>query len=253
MAEILGVDRHGRAIAARAAIFDLNGTIVLDERLLAGVVSDVLATVGVVVSTAEYFASFAGLSDEPLFRRALGSAGLSAAMVARRWRAAARPARRAAGWCRSRWMTREPVLWGGERFFRDGECVGYTTFGRVRSHGRRRGGAGLPEPRRQPVTPDAVAAGRYTVNVAGADVPAHVSLRSLFDPDRRRVLPAPPETAARPRSAVQDDGGLPGGLTADLPVHAIAVAHVQQPVVVRRDLRVQARRCLPVARGRHRP
>jgi beta-phosphoglucomutase len=79
MAEILGADRHGRAIAARAAIFDLNGTIVLDERLLAGVVSDVLATVGVVVSTAEYFASFAGLSDEPLFRRALGGAGLSAA------------------------------------------------------------------------------------------------------------------------------------------------------------------------------
>jgi beta-phosphoglucomutase len=79
MAEVLGVDRHGRAITARAAIFDLNGTIVLDEHLLAGVVSDVLAGVGVAVSTAEYFACYAGLSDEPLFRRALGRAGLGPA------------------------------------------------------------------------------------------------------------------------------------------------------------------------------
>jgi beta-phosphoglucomutase len=77
MTEVLGVGRDGRAISARAAIFDLNGTIVLDEQLLAGVVSDVLATVGVAVSTADYFACFAGLSDEPLFHRALGRAGLS--------------------------------------------------------------------------------------------------------------------------------------------------------------------------------
>jgi beta-phosphoglucomutase len=73
MAEILG---DGRAISARAAIFDLNGTIVLDEELLAGVVSDVLAAVGVAVSTDEYFARFAGLADEALFRRALGHARL---------------------------------------------------------------------------------------------------------------------------------------------------------------------------------
>jgi hypothetical protein len=33
-----------------------------------------------------------------------------------------------------------------------------------------------------------VAAGTYTVDVAGASVPAHVSLRPLFDPDRVRVL-----------------------------------------------------------------
>jgi beta-phosphoglucomutase len=79
MTEVLGVDRHGRAITARAAIFDLNGTIVLDEHLLAGVVSDVLAEVGVAVSTAEYFACYAGLSDEPLFHRALARAGLSPA------------------------------------------------------------------------------------------------------------------------------------------------------------------------------
>jgi sugar-phosphatase len=77
MAEILG--RDGRAIGARAAIFDLNGTIVLDERLLAGVISDVLAAVGVAVSVADYFACFAGLSDEDLFRRALSHAGLSPA------------------------------------------------------------------------------------------------------------------------------------------------------------------------------
>jgi beta-phosphoglucomutase len=77
MTEVLGVGRDGRAISARAAIFDLNGTIVLDEQLLAGVVVDVLATVGVAVSTADYFACFAGLSDEPLFHRALGRAGLS--------------------------------------------------------------------------------------------------------------------------------------------------------------------------------
>ncbi|MCW3048745.1 MAG: dependent oxidoreductase [Solirubrobacterales bacterium] len=188
MAEILGVDRHGRAIAARAAILDLNGTIVLDERLLAGVVSDVLATVGVVVSTAEYFASFAGLSDEPLFRRALGGAGLSAAdgreALARR-REAGPPRRRLVSIALD---DPEPVLWGGERFFRDGECVGYTTSG---AYGHAVGAAvvlGYLSLGGEPVTADAVAAGRYTVNVAGADVPAHVSLRSLFDPDRRRVL-----------------------------------------------------------------
>jgi sarcosine dehydrogenase len=82
----------------------------------------------------------------------------------------------------------EPVLWGGERFFRDGECVGYTTSG---AYGHTVGAAvalGYLSLGGEPVTPDAVAAGRYTVNVAGADVPAHVSLRSLFDPDRRRVL-----------------------------------------------------------------
>jgi beta-phosphoglucomutase len=79
MAEVLGVGRDGRAITARAAIFDLNGTIVLDEQLLAGVVSDVLAGVGVTVSTAEYFTRYAGLSDEPLFRRALGRARLGPA------------------------------------------------------------------------------------------------------------------------------------------------------------------------------
>lgn len=77
MTEVLGVARDGCTISARAAIFDLNGTIVLDEALLAGVVSDVLAAVGVEVTTAQYFACFAGLSDEPLFRRALGRAGLS--------------------------------------------------------------------------------------------------------------------------------------------------------------------------------
>jgi 4-methylaminobutanoate oxidase (formaldehyde-forming) len=81
----------------------------------------------------------------------------------------------------------EPVLWGGERFFRDGACVGYTTSG---AYGHTLGAAvalgylDLGEA----VTPAAVAAGAYEVDVAGERVPARASLRPLFDPDRERIL-----------------------------------------------------------------
>jgi 4-methylaminobutanoate oxidase (formaldehyde-forming) len=81
----------------------------------------------------------------------------------------------------------EPVLWGGERFFRDGACVGYTTSG---AYGHTLGAAvalgylDLGEP----VTPAAVAAGAYEVDVAGERVPARASLRPLFDPERERIL-----------------------------------------------------------------
>jgi 4-methylaminobutanoate oxidase (formaldehyde-forming) len=82
----------------------------------------------------------------------------------------------------------EPVLWGGERFFRDGDCVGYTTSG---SYGHTVGRAvalGYLSLGGEPVTVEAMAGGTYTVDVDGASVAAHVSLRPPFDPDRRRVL-----------------------------------------------------------------
>jgi sarcosine dehydrogenase len=79
------------------------------------------------------------------------------------------------------------VLWGGERFFRDGACVGYTTSG---AYGHTLGASvalGYLE-LDEPVTAEVVAAGAYEVDVAGERVPARVSLRPLFDPDRRRIL-----------------------------------------------------------------
>jgi 4-methylaminobutanoate oxidase (formaldehyde-forming) len=81
----------------------------------------------------------------------------------------------------------EPMLWGGERFFRDGACVGYTTSG---AYGHTLGASvalGYLE-LDEPVTPQVVAAGAYAVDVAGERVPARASLRPLFDPERARIL-----------------------------------------------------------------
>jgi beta-phosphoglucomutase-like phosphatase (HAD superfamily) len=55
----------------RAALFDFNGTISLDEPLLDRLFQEVFATIGVTLDSAEYYAELSGLSDPEIVERAL--------------------------------------------------------------------------------------------------------------------------------------------------------------------------------------
>jgi 4-methylaminobutanoate oxidase (formaldehyde-forming) len=81
----------------------------------------------------------------------------------------------------------EPVLWGGERIFRGGACVGYTTSA---SYGHTVGGAvALGYVRgAEPVTRDFVLGGRYAIDIAGRQYPARVSLGPPYDPRNERIV-----------------------------------------------------------------
>ena len=95
----------------------------------------------------------------------------------------------------------EPVLWGGERFFRDGVCVGYTTSG---AYGHTLGASvalGYLDLGGEPVTRELVESGDYEVDVAGERVGARASLRPLFDPERERILGMRASGALRARFA----------------------------------------------------
>ena len=60
------------------------------------------------------------------------------------------------------------------------------------------------------------------------------------DPVSVGVEPPPYDrAAARPRPAVHDERGLATGVAADLPVHEMAVADIEHPLLVRLDLRIQ--------------
>ncbi len=81
----------------------------------------------------------------------------------------------------------EPVLWGGERIYRDGQCVGYTTSA---SYGHSVGGAvALGYVRHHgPITADFIRAGRYTIDLAGELCAARVSLTAPYDPKNERIV-----------------------------------------------------------------
>jgi sarcosine dehydrogenase len=81
----------------------------------------------------------------------------------------------------------EPVLWGGERFFRDGVTAGFTTSGAY-GHAIGAGVALGYVHAEQPVTPELLAAARWEVDVAGSLVPARVAFAPPYDPQRARVL-----------------------------------------------------------------
>ena len=80
----------------------------------------------------------------------------------------------------------EPVLWGGERIYRDGVSVGYTTSA---AYGHTVGGAvALGYVRaNEPVTGEWVRAGKYTIDVAGKRIPAAASLSPPYDPTGTNV------------------------------------------------------------------
>ncbi len=80
----------------------------------------------------------------------------------------------------------DPLLFGEEPIFRDGERVGYLRSG---NYGHTLGGAmgfGYVE-QDGGVTPDYLRAGSYEIQVAGRIVPARASLRPMYDPNGERV------------------------------------------------------------------
>lgn len=81
----------------------------------------------------------------------------------------------------------EPVLWGSEPIYRDGQIVGYTTSG---SYGHTVGGAiamGYVK-HTSVVTPEFIRAGRYEINIAGQRYLAKAYLRAPYDPERKKIL-----------------------------------------------------------------
>ncbi len=80
----------------------------------------------------------------------------------------------------------EPLLYGNEPIYRDGELVGYLRSG---GYGHTLGGAvglGYVE-NEQGVSADFVKSGSYEVEVAGVRHPAQASLRPMYDPQGERI------------------------------------------------------------------
>ena len=69
--------RFRGGIRARAAIFDFNGTITLDEHLICEIFQELLEPLGVSVTTELYFRELVGLDDAALLERVLAQHGLS--------------------------------------------------------------------------------------------------------------------------------------------------------------------------------
>jgi 4-methylaminobutanoate oxidase (formaldehyde-forming) len=81
----------------------------------------------------------------------------------------------------------EPVLWGSEPIYRNGEAVGYTTSG---SYGHTLGAAvGMGYVKHaEAATADFIKSGRYDIAINGKSYRALPHLRSPYDPDRKRIL-----------------------------------------------------------------
>jgi len=80
----------------------------------------------------------------------------------------------------------EPLLYGGEPVFRNGELAGYLSAG---AYGHTLGGAvGLGHVENKAgVTIDYVNRGAYEIQIAGVRCPAKASLRPMYDPKNQRV------------------------------------------------------------------
>jgi glycine cleavage system aminomethyltransferase T/glycine/D-amino acid oxidase-like deaminating enzyme len=80
----------------------------------------------------------------------------------------------------------EPLLYGSEPIYRDGELVGHLNSG---GYGHTLGGAmGLGNVENEEgVTADFVKSGSYEIEVVGARYPARASLRPMYDPEGERV------------------------------------------------------------------
>jgi 4-methylaminobutanoate oxidase (formaldehyde-forming) len=80
----------------------------------------------------------------------------------------------------------EPLLYGSEPIYRDGELVGYLNSG---GYGHTLGGAmGLGNvENKEGVTADFVKSGSYEIEVVGVRYPAKASLRPMYDPKGKRI------------------------------------------------------------------
>ena len=82
----------------------------------------------------------------------------------------------------------EPVLWGGELIFRDGESVGHTTSG---AYGHSLGASvalGYVAVVDGSLEPDALLGHRYEIDLAGQRYLARATVSAPFDPARARIL-----------------------------------------------------------------
>lgn len=79
------------------------------------------------------------------------------------------------------------MLWHDEPIYRNGSCVGYISSG---AYGHTlQGAVGLGYVRgSEPISREWVLDGNYEIDVSGRKIPAQVSLRSLYDPKRTRIL-----------------------------------------------------------------
>ncbi len=81
----------------------------------------------------------------------------------------------------------EPVLWGSEPIYRNGQPVGYTTSG---SYGHTIGAAvamGYVN-NATGVNSDFIKSGRFEINISGERFSARAYLRAPYDPERKRIL-----------------------------------------------------------------
>jgi len=81
----------------------------------------------------------------------------------------------------------EPVLWGSEPIYRNGEAVGYTTSG---SYGHTLGAAvGMGYVKHtEAATADFIKSGRYEIAINGKRYGAIPHLRPPYDPERKRIV-----------------------------------------------------------------
>lgn len=81
----------------------------------------------------------------------------------------------------------QPMLWGYEPILRDNVLVGYTTSG---AYGHSVGASvALGYLKHMEGIPSGwIESGSYRIRVNGRDVPATLSLKPFYDPDRRRIL-----------------------------------------------------------------
>lgn len=81
-----------------------------------------------------------------------------------------------------------PMLWGSERIFRDGQCVGYLSSG---SYGHTVGGGvglGYVKNNGQCVGGDYLLSGEYAIDVGGTHHRARATLECPHDPKRLRIM-----------------------------------------------------------------
>ena len=111
----------------------------------------------------------------------------AASSAARRCSSSVSPARRTGGWSTSCSARPTTTCYGDEPVYWDGDPVGHVrSAGFGHSLGAACGIAGLE--RDDAITAAALAAGSFEIDVAGTRVPAQVSLKPFFDPERSRVL-----------------------------------------------------------------
>ena len=81
----------------------------------------------------------------------------------------------------------EPVLWGSETIYRNGQLVGYTTSGSYAHSLGAAIGMGYVN-HAEAIAPEFILSGQYEIAINGKRYAARPHLRAPYDPERRRIL-----------------------------------------------------------------